>query len=66
MPSYEENMQVVLDLRAKVLDPEQTDPSAEEVWEAVNALHQTRGVAASKTGKSSTVKPIVDLASYNS
>jgi hypothetical protein len=63
MPSYEENMQNVLDLRARVLDPEQVDPTAEEVWEGVNALHLTRGVAAKKSGKSSAVKPIVDLAS---
>lgn len=62
MPTYEDNMQTILDLRAKVLDPDQADPTAEEVWEAVNALHLTRGVAAKKSGKSSAVKPIIDLA----
>ena len=62
MPTYEDNMQTNLDLRQRVLDPDQVDPTAEEVWEAVNALHLTRGVAAKKSGKSSAVKPIVDLA----
>lgn len=57
--TYEENMQTVLDLRTQVLDPEQPDPSPEDVWKAVNALHSTRGVAAKKKA---AVKPIVDLA----
>lgn len=48
MPSYEENMQVVLDLRAQVLDTERPDPEPKEVWAAVQALHETRGVAAAK------------------
>lgn len=56
--TYEENMQVVLDLRQQVLDPEQADPSPEQVWDAVNALHATRGVAAKKKA---AAKPIVDL-----
>ena len=60
MPSYEENMQTVLDLRQKVLDPEVDNPTPEEVWEAVNALHATRGVVAKKKAE---VKPVVDLAS---
>lgn len=60
MPTYEENMQVVLDLRAQVLDPEQGNPSPEEVWLAIDALHSTRGVAATKKA---AAKPIVDLGS---
>lgn len=59
MPTYEENMQIVLDLRARVLDPNQADPTPEEVWQAVDALHSTRGVAATK--KAAT-RPVVDLA----
>jgi hypothetical protein len=58
--SYEENMQKVLDLRSKVLDVNQPNPTAEEVFEAVQALHQTRGVAAAKKKEA---KPIIDLAS---
>ena len=58
--SYEENMQTVLDLRAQVLDPERDDPTPEEVWKAVDALHSTRGVAAAKKAE---VKPIIELAS---
>lgn len=61
MPSYEEHMQKVVDLRAQVRDPEQDDPSPEEIYEAVQALHQTRGVAATKKAEKA-VKPIVDLA----
>lgn len=57
MPTYEEHMQKVLDLRAWVLDPERDNPSAEEVYEAVQALHATRGVAAAKK-KSTTVIPV--------
>lgn len=57
--TYEENMQTVLDLRAQVLDPDQPDPSPEAVWEAVNALHSTRGVAARKKA---AAKPVIDLA----
>lgn len=60
MPSYEENMQVVIDLRARVLDVNQADPAYEEVFEAVQALHATRGLAAKKQA---AAKPIVDLAS---
>jgi len=60
MPAtYEENMQVVLDLREQVLDPERDNPSPEEVWEAVNALHSTRGVGAAKKA---AAKPVIDLA----
>lgn len=53
--TYEENMQVVLDLRQQVLDPNQDDPTPDEVWEAVNALHATRGVAAKKKAASKVV-----------
>ena len=59
MPSYEENMQKVLDLRAQVLDTERADPEPEEVWAAVEALHATRGVAAKK--KAAAVPVIGDL-----
>lgn len=60
MPAtYEENMQVVLDLREQVLDPERNNPTPEEVWEAVNALHSTRGVGAAKK---KAAAPIIDLA----
>lgn len=59
MPSYEENMQVVLDLRAMVLDPEQSDPDPETVYDAVHALHSTRGV---KAAAKKAAKPIVNLA----
>lgn len=58
--TYEENMQTVLDLRKQVLDPDQDDPTPEEVYAAVQALHATRGVAATKKA---AVKPVVDLAS---
>jgi hypothetical protein len=60
MSTYEEKAQIVLDLRAQVLDPNQPNPSPEEVWEAVNGLHATRGTVASK--KAATT-PIIDLAS---
>jgi len=60
MSTYEENMVTVLDLRARVLDPNQPNPPPEEVWHAIDALHSTRGVAAAKKA---AVKPIVDLAS---
>lgn len=59
MPSYEENMQKVLDLRSQVLDTERPDPAPEEVYEAVQALHATRGVAAKK--KAAAVPVITDL-----
>jgi hypothetical protein len=61
MPSYEENMQVVLDLRAQVLDPNKPDPSPEEVYAAVQALHATRGAAQKK--KSANKVVIKDLKS---
>lgn len=57
--TYEENMQIVLDLRAQVLDPEQDNPTPEEVWAAVNALHSTRGVGAAKKKANA---PVIDLA----
>ncbi len=60
MPSYEENMQTVLDLRSQVLDPERPDPEPEEVWAAVQALHATRGIAAKK--KAAAVPVIENLA----
>ena len=47
-------MQKVLDLRAQVLDTEKPDPEPKEVWAAVQALHETRGVAAAKKKSSST------------
>ncbi len=59
MPSYEENMQKVLDLRAQVLDTEKPDPEPKEVWAAVQALHETRGVAAAK--KKNNVQVIGNL-----
>jgi len=60
MPSYEENMQKVLDLRSQVLDTERPDPEPAEVWEAVQALHATRGVAAKK--KAAAIPVIENLA----
>lgn len=63
MPTYEENAQTVLDLRARVLDPEQENPSPEEVWAAVHALHATRGIAATK--KVATNKTIDIFALFN-
>jgi hypothetical protein len=60
MPTHEENMQTVLDMRARVLDPDQADPSPDEIWAAIDALHATRGVGAAKKKE---VKPVVDLAS---
>lgn len=59
MPSYEENIQVLLDLRARVLDTTQDDPAPDEVWKAVEALHETRGVA---VAKKQAAAPIIDLA----
>lgn len=58
MPSYEENMQVVLDMRTRVLDPDQDNPAPEEIWKAVDALHATRGTAAKKKAEA---KPMIDL-----
>jgi hypothetical protein len=60
MPTYEENAATVLDLRQRVLDPNQPNPEPEEVWKAVNALHATRGSAATKRAEA---KPVIDLAS---
>jgi hypothetical protein len=61
MPTFEQNMQACEDLRQRVLDPTMSDPEPEEVWEAVNALHSTRGVKA--TAKAAgKAKPIIDLA----
>jgi len=59
MPSYEEHIQKVLDLRAQVLDTERPDPEPKEVWEAVQALHETRGIAQAK--KASKTVVITDL-----
>lgn len=59
MPSYEEHMQKVIDLRAQVLDTERPDPEPAEVYDAVQALHATRGVAAKK--KAAAVPVITDL-----
>ncbi len=59
MPSYEENMQTVLDMRAIVLDPNQPDPEPADIYKAVQALHSTRGAVAAKKTVS---KPIVNLA----
>ena len=59
MATFEENMQVVLDLRAQVLDPDKEDPTAEEVYAAVQALHATRGAAQKK--KAAAVPVIADL-----
>lgn len=61
MPSYEENLQRIIDLRAQVYDTERPDPEPEEVYEAVQALHATRGVAAKK--KAAAVPVITDLKS---
>ena len=61
MPSYEENMQKVLDLRAQVLNTEIPDPEPKEIWLAVQALHETRGVKAAK--KKADVPVIHDLKS---
>ena len=58
MPTYEENMASVLDMRARVLDVNQDDPKPEEIWAAVDALHATRGTAAKKKAEA---KPIMDL-----
>jgi len=57
MATYEENMQKVIDLRAQVLDVDREDPPFEEVYEAIEALHATRGVAAAKK-KAAAVVPI--------
>jgi len=62
MPSYEEHMTVVLDLRAQVLDKTKDNPAPEEVYAAVQALHATRGTA-QKAKAARTVKPIEDLKS---
>lgn len=59
MPTYEENMQTVLDMRAIVLDPNQSDPEPADIYKAVQALHSTRGAVAAKKTVS---KPIVNLA----
>lgn len=59
MPTYEENMQTVLDMRAIVLDPDQSDPEPADIYKAVQALHSTRGAVAAKKTVS---KPIVNLA----
>lgn len=56
MPTYEENMQVVLDLRQQVLDPEKSDPTPEEVYAAVQALHATRGAVQKKKAAE---KPVI-------
>jgi len=48
MATYEENQQRVLDLRQQVIDPEREDPTEAEMYAAVQALHQTRGVAQAK------------------
>jgi len=62
MPSYEENMQKVIDLRAQVLDTERVDPEPEEVWNAVQALHATRGIAAkNKAAKVPVIENLADL-----
>lgn len=58
MPTYEENMATVLDMRARVLDVNQDDPKPDEIWAAVDALHSTRGTAAKK--KVAT-KVVIDL-----
>ena len=48
MPTHEENVQKVIDMRARILDPDKDNPTEEELYEAIEALHKTRGAAASK------------------
>jgi hypothetical protein len=59
--TQEEKIQKILDLRQRVIDPDQEDPSPEEIYEAVQMLHATRGTAA-QVKKATT--PTVDLMSF--
>ena len=60
--TYEENMAKVQDLRERVRNPDLPDPEPNEIYRAVQMLHETRGVA-KKTSASKKVEPIADLGS---
>lgn len=58
--TIEQQLAEVEDMRQRILDPDQPEPEPEEIYSAVQAMHETRG-AQTSAHSSQAVPVITDL-----